>query len=190
MAHSVSEERLVVVLAVIAAGADCAASVKKATGYSVSSVFNALEVLRARKQIEYTGTRAAGGADTRVFRVVDMAAVRPGEAAAHKSRLNGHRHHANAGLTDLVRSHLRRDRGLTAEEVARNMGRPTLLVMGILQQLATITGGVVAEGPRLKRTYRLYTPTEQPDATDETRPFRKAGRIVHGRGAYWGAGLV
>lgn len=191
MATLISDYRVNVVLAMIAQGADCAGEIIRRTGFTPSSVSAALEALRQRKDIERCGTRRGnGGGTTKLYQVTARANVRLTEAFAHKSRLNGHRHHANAGLADRIREVLL-EGPKTAGEVAQELELPEKTVMATLQQLATITGGVVAEGPKEHKTYRLY---ERGDSGavrfDPDRPFRYAQPIRHGRGAKWGAGLA
>lgn len=189
----VSEHRLSVVLAVVAAGAHTISSVSKTTGYSLSGIHQAFECLRDRGLIQDCGRdNGHGGGQAKLVELTERgrAAARPGEAGLEKARLNGHRHHANAGLADRIREVLI-DGPKTTRQVAQALELPEKTCAQTLQQLATITGGVVAEGPHDNKTFRLFEPGRAKTVPfDPERPFRYAQPIQRGRGAKWGAGLA
>jgi len=106
-----------------------------------------------------------------------------------KSQANGVRHYPSFGIAAMIRSALRAG-PLTANQIAVRIGRHPERVRHALGTIINITGGIVSEGSRYAKLYRLFEPKQSEEPADVDRPYRFAGKIVHGRGAKWGAGLV
>lgn len=187
--YVVSGERLGGVYSAIKSGAGSIEEIAKKTCYSRSSVFNAIQALMFRKLVYQYSTRRSGDANGRTGKRIQLYRVNdaPPDAPMPVVEFRTFRRRSTADTCALIRSALRAG-PLDMQQIATRTNTHPETVRCAIGALCGRDGDVITYLQNRRRYFKL-SPTAK-DITPEARPFRVAGRITVGRGAYWGAGLV